>query len=492
VNVHTEARWPLHRLASLRKLYLNTKSHTLPKTLWQLPHLLTLELFSISNVNSLSDEIPATAKPKSLKIHHSDLTSLPDTIGRLSDLTSLIVICAKLQQLPDQLAQLSSLRVLELKHCMAGPLILRHELTALERIDISGPCYDDVDIGALVKPASLRSLSISNAKITTGSLEFAAHNRLTSLKFLGPVDLPASMQNLSQLTELTLENVCSLERLPDKIGRLTALTALTIESCCHGSTEAMTSLTNLRRVHMIVAANLPASVATLSNLEELRIRLVHSYEDVNISADIGHLTNLTLLELDVKGTETGYPALLSLPRLQEAIFWVNDGAESNQVNSMLANATQIRTLEVVSCSEQQPPLPPVIATLFNLRELRLNYSCRRVRLPEIITSLSKLTSLSIHLDAGALPLYNLDVVFDLTTLRRLDIDGDGPERLPEQVTRLQQLRVFGLPYCMQLCGQVTRLRRLMRIGNMVSVGDEEHTQAAAELARRGVTLTWER
>jgi Leucine-rich repeat (LRR) protein len=137
-----DATWPIHRLASLRKLRLRYSTLEpavedpveLPASLWQLPELRSLELFRV-NARSLPDNIPPTAKLQSLSIDQSWLTSLPDTIGRLSDLTSLIVICAKLQQLPDQLAQLSSLRVLELKDCMADRVVRSPRLSGLTTLE---------------------------------------------------------------------------------------------------------------------------------------------------------------------------------------------------------------------------------------------------------------------------------------------------------------------------------------------------------------------
>jgi Leucine-rich repeat (LRR) protein len=455
-----------------------------------------LDLYGIPKVDSLPDNIPVNAKLQSLVIYNSGLTSLPDTIGRLSDLTNLQVSYAKLKHFPDQTSQLSSLRVLELVRCMDGPLVLRHGLTALERVVIEGIYAGHVlDLGALATCANLQSLSIGETKKATCSIEFAAQNRLTSLEIrnCSPLaELSASLRSLSQLRQLKLELVdFPLRRLSDETSGLTALTALEIDYWDDVNTEVITSLTNLRRVTL--SYSLPTTLATLSNLVELRIPHLDDASDMNALADIARLTNLTLLELGIKGPETKwYPKRLSLPRLQEVILDMSDDinkAAAKRVSKMLAHATSIRTAEIISNSEEQPPLSPVIAALPNLRNLRLAFRCDEIHMPETLTSLSKLTSLSLtnagytyHEDN------NLDVVFSLTTLRHLALDMDLPGRLPDHVTRLQQLRRFKIPRDMNLCEQVTRLRRLHRIEGYVRVDDEENTVAAAALARRGVQL----
>jgi hypothetical protein len=106
-----------------------------------------------------------------------------------------------------------------------------------------------------------------------------------------------------------------------------------------------------------------------------------------------------------------------------------------------------------------------------------------------MSNLSALTSLSItNVDGwGKMP----GCIVTLTTLRHLEIDMDDIVTLPEQIGRLQQLRVLKLSKYVTLCGQVTQLGRLKRIegvGSQWADDDDEHAAAHDELARRGVEL----
>jgi hypothetical protein len=80
-----------------------------------------------------------------------------------------------------------------------------------------------------------------------------------------------------------------------------------------------------------------------------------------------------------------------------------------------------------------------------------------------------------------------DVVFGLTALRDLMIDTFTTARLPADISKLQQLRGLHLPFTMQLCRQVTRLRRLEYMtGSTKWAGDAEHVEALVKLGQNMV------
>jgi internalin A len=490
LDVNVDATWPIHRLASLREIRVANISRDgsdanvfmLPASLWQLPELRSLELSKI-NVSRLPDNIPPTAKLQSLSIDRVPLTSLPDTIGRLSDLTSLTVDDGRLSGLPASLTQLSSLRVLQLSACMEEAAHLRDGLTALERIDAHG--YP-LDLGPLARFSNIQSLSIRGA--TPASIHFGAHSMLTSLAIsdcTGLVELPASLGNLSHLRELSLSDLAELQRMPDEISRLTALTFLSIYQCLALDAQGITSLAGLRRLDLLYIKDIPVSVAALGNLEFL---FVHSESDIAMPADITRLTKLSWLDVNTNGFIIGdTPELSKLPRLQIVAIRLNNAESANQHSRMLTGATNITSLHVHATFDV-PAFPPVITTLKTLRELSLSCDGVQVEWPVYVDNLSELTKLSV---TNKSPYYTQRVpnfVFSLTSLRHLDIDTNT-RRLPAEISRLQQLTALHLPGTMQLCGQVTRLRRLMRIGGGIQwAGDREHAQAVAELARRGVKL----
>jgi Leucine-rich repeat (LRR) protein len=490
LGVDMKATWPIHRLSSLRELRVANSSRDgsdasvfmLPASLWQLPELRSLELENI-NVRSLPDNIPPTAKLQSLYIDRVPLTSLPDTIDRLSDLTSLTVEDGRLSGLPASLTQLSSLRVLQLSACMEEAAHLRDGLKALEHIDAHG--YP-LDLGPLARFSNIQSLGIRGA--TPASIHFGAHSMLTSLAITacpGLVELPASMGNLSQLRELRLSELAELQRMPDEISRLTALTLLSIYDCRALDAQGITSLAGLRRLDLLYIKELPVSVGALGNLELL---FVHNISDIAMPADITRLTKLSSLDVNSNGFIIGdTPELSKLPRLQHGAIRINNAESANQHSRMLTGATSIINLHV-NATIGVSAFPSVITTLKTLRELSLSYDNVHVEWPVNVDNLSELTELSVTNRTLYYVQRVPNFVFSLTSLRRLGIDTNTP-RLPAEISRLQQLTVLHLPGTMQLCGQVTRLRRLMRIGGGIQwAGDREHVQAVAELARRGVLL----
>jgi Leucine-rich repeat (LRR) protein len=455
------------------------------------------------------DNIPATAKLQNLDIDNSGyrvqprsiararaaLASLPDTIGRLSDLTSLKIHGARLEQLPDQCSQLSSLRVLELNQCMRGSLALPDTLTALEIVTISGSFDKDfsLDLHPIAKFGSLQSLRIEKARVhATECIQFGAHCQLTFLDLTacdGLVQLPASFGNLGQLRKLELRFNEKLQRLPGEISRLRALTALEIMGCSALSTQGITALTNLRDLWLTDPLDGPVSFAPLINLAELHLGEEGSEGTIiTMPADFTRLINLTRLSLDGSGLTGEIPALSRLPRLRSVSVNIEDEVTANQVNVMLTGATNITNLALSFYSDsRQPPFPPAIADLCNLRYLFI-VNRGQTYLPKTLSRLSKLTGLTLSNPASDPITGNPDFIFSLTTLQFLQIWAKWPSRLPEEVTNLQQLRFLDLSSSTLLCGSATRLRRLECVVGCKWAGDPEHAQATAGLMRNKVTF----
>jgi Leucine-rich repeat (LRR) protein len=485
VNVKVEATWPIHRVASLSKLYMSTGGSVVPTSIWQLPNLQHLELNPIGNVDQLPDNIPPTAKLQSLIIDHSSLTNLPHTITRLTGLTSLRVNSdklkqlpdqftrltgltslridsAKLQQLPDQFTQLSSLRVLHLSIRLASDVALRSGLTALERlflVHISSETLRTMDLSPLARFSNAQSLSIRN--VAPDNIQFGVHSRLTSLVISycpGLLELPASLGNLTQLRKLKLDANKSLERLPDEISRLTALTSLTINGNTILSTDAIASLNSLRSLALYNVDSWDC-VTALANLQDLRLA---DNEWCSIPVGLTRLTRLTRLALANNSAcrdfpmncsskfpdiDLDFPPISRLPRLKEVSCFMKDDTSTYQVNNMLMDATSITSLQVYAFYDMydEPSFPPALASLHHLRKLNLVYFVYTSHWPDNMTNLSMLTSLSIT-NANCMAEQEVpDFVFSLTTLEHLAVNiVEQDQRLSDQVSRLQQLRLLEL------------------------------------------------
>jgi hypothetical protein len=503
VNVEFDPSWRIHRVASLSKLYLSTAGSVVPTSIWQLPNLQHLKLADIGNVRQLPDNIPPTATLHDLHIVKSWLTDLPDTIIRLTGLTNLRINSAYLGGLPDQFTQLSSLRVLDLSYSLTGDVALRSGLTALERLLInryksynSSIALPAIYVGPLARFSNAQSLSINKA--VPDNIQFGVHSRLTSLEISycpGLRELPASMGNLTQLRELKLDYDKSLERLPDEISRLTALTSLTINGSTFLPADAIASLTSLRSLALFNVDSWDC-VTALTNLENLRLA---DDEWWSIPEGLRRLTSLTRLTLantdsnsDVPDYYIGVPeidgglsALSMLPRLQEVSCFMWDEASADQDHIMLIDAASITRLQVYAVYRtdegiyEEPSFPPAIASLHNLRKLDLMYHCDTPHWPD---------NIGIDEPEQGVP----DFVFSLTTLEHLAVDIMKPgQRLSEQVSRQQQLRVLELPESMLLCGQVTQLQRLEIVEFEMQAewsDDAEHTAAVNKLRWRGVSV----
>jgi Leucine-rich repeat (LRR) protein len=405
----------------------------------------------------LPDNIPPTAKLQSLCVEGSRLRSLPETIGRLSDLTSLRINGKFLNGLPAQFSQPSSLRILQLE---AYPAVLPDSLTALEHVD---------GVSHFVSLASFAALQSLKIKSVPDSVQFGVHSRLTTLEIVDAnlVALPASLVNLDQLRELRLYGISGLQRLPAEISRLTALTKLECVFCRPMNTQAIIRLTSLRWLALNTDSNQPATVAPLVNLEHLCLA---SAGHPTMPRDLTSLTKLTFLNINYNLSNrnistTVIPALSCLHRLKVLKIRINDSLAVARVDNMLANATSITSLSMVSYPPGTHPFPAALATLRHLRELCLNYHLRNPQLPKATTGLSRLTSLSIRSNHIQPKRDIPDVVFSLTTLRALTIERVQSDHsvLPEQISRLQQLRVLELPARMHLCQQVTSMPLLERV-----------------------------
>jgi hypothetical protein len=267
-------------------------------------------------------------------------------------------------------------------------------------------------------------------------------------------------------------------------------------------TQNIIYLTNLRDL-MTWGTDLPPSISPLSRLVDL---VFDDYADMySIPPDITCLTKLTGLRLyQSQFQEDIVPALSALTQLREAYVGLLFTHVAYQFNALLSDATSITKLQIRAQfqeAQQRPLFPAAVTTLCSLRELGIEICSSNPVWPTNMTSLNRVTSLTLTSSltvSDGLDFAVPDFVFGLTTLQRLQLDTDDLSRpratLPEQISRLQQLRVLQLPEHVELCEQVTGLRRLERIDVVFKRhwANDRSVKTVRALTRRSMRLLFPR
>ncbi|MBD4018682.1 leucine-rich repeat domain-containing protein [Xanthomonas citri pv. citri] len=223
-------------------------------------------------------------------------TTLPDAIGRLDALQKLTLLHTGLQSLPDSLGQLHQLRHLQI----AGALGLKTlppsltRLSNLRTLQLTMIPLDELPVG-IGRMQGLRSL-------TLGGGHYAR--------------LPASIVELSGLTELRMPHSSHFRELPENIGLMQGLRSLEVAS--NSELEQLPgSLTQLHRLEKLTLssnrrlAHLPEDIGQLRGLTELSLKNCAALRQLPDS--VGDLAQLQLLDLRGTGLQTLPQSLARLP-----------------------------------------------------------------------------------------------------------------------------------------------------------------------------------
>lgn len=223
-------------------------------------------------------------------------TTLPDAIGRLDALQKLTLLHTGLQSLPDSLGQLHQLRHLQI----AGALGLKTlppsltRLSNLRTLQLTMIPLDELPVG-IGRMQGLRSL-------TLGGGHYAR--------------LPASIVELSGLTELRMPYSSHFRELPENIGLMQGLRSLEVAS--NSELEQLPgSLTQLHRLEKLTLssnrrlAHLPEDIGQLRGLTELSLKNCAALRQLPDS--VGDLAQLQLLDLRGTGLQTLPQSLARLP-----------------------------------------------------------------------------------------------------------------------------------------------------------------------------------
>ncbi|XP_014610510.1 PREDICTED: protein flightless-1 [Polistes canadensis] len=350
-----------------------------------------------------------------LKLDKTNLTEIPEEMGKLLKLEHLSLVKNKLERLYGELTELGCLRTLNIRHNNVKSSGIPAELFHLEELttlDLSHNNLKEVPEG-LERARSLLNLNLSYNHIETIPNTLFIH--LTDLLFL---DLSNNQ----------------LETLPPQTRRLANLQTLNLNHnpLGHFQLRQLPSLMNLTTLQMRdtqrTLNNIPSSLETLTNLQELDL------------------------------------SLNSLPRVPDALYSLSNlrrlNLNDNQI-SELSTAIELWTkLEILNvCRNKLTAIPASICKISTLRRLYLNDN--EIDFEGIPSGIGKLSSLQVfsaannHLEmipeglcrCGSLKKLILtsnrlitvpDAIHLLTDLEQLDLRDNPNLVMPPKPTEVQR------------------------------------------------------
>ncbi|WP_372375197.1 type III secretion system effector XopAE [Xanthomonas axonopodis pv. cajani] len=239
----------------------------------------------------------ATRRSTELVLDHGfPATTLPDAVGRLDALQKLALFHTGLQSLPDSLGQLRQLRHLQ----VVGAPDLKQLPPSLTRL------------------SNLRTLQLMMTPLDELPANLGRMQGLRNLTLGGGhyARLPASIVELSRLTELRMVHSSHFRELPENIGLMQGLRSLEVTS--NSKLEQLPgSLTRLHRLEKLNLssnrrlAHLPEDIGQLRGLTELSLK--HCAALRQLPDSVGDLAQLQLLDLRGTGLQTLPQSLARLP-----------------------------------------------------------------------------------------------------------------------------------------------------------------------------------
>ncbi|CAA6654726.1 unnamed protein product [Spirodela intermedia] len=487
-NLSTEVPEFLGDFSSLRLLRLSTCGlrGSLPRRIFQLPHLETLDLSMNPTLSGSLPDFPPGIVLEELKLSATNFSgTLPESIGNLRLLKTLhLTTCRFSGSLPASFHNLTRLVSVDLsinnfqihplrpRNGISPPLHSWKEGTDCCRawagvtcegepakvvaLDLSGSSISGGVHPALFSLTSLRSLNLSCNRLNFDSVLSRSFEQLTNLTHLNLSDsgfsgqIPVGISRLRTLVSLDLSapGLCSNElqgSLPMSISRLQHLKILRLASNNLSGTVELSLFGNLRNLsildlsynRLIVQSNPAAAFPSISTLNVAFCGLEVFPPDPrpppsNVMVDFSNNQFASSIPSDIGST------------LNFSIFFsVSNNRLTGGIPESVCSGVYLQVLDLSHNSLEGPIPGCLVAGEINLRVLNLRSNKLNGTLPRTFEAGCKLRSLNLHgnILQGAVP----QSLSSCESLEVLDLGNNRIEdAFPFWLGNLSNLRVLGL------------------------------------------------
>ncbi|TYI03292.1 hypothetical protein ES332_A11G328000v1 [Gossypium tomentosum] len=369
---------------------------------------------SYSHVEKLWEGKQDLVNLKVMTLNHSEnLLKIPD----LSSATNLenmnLVNCTKLLELPSSLQHLEKLTRLNLRMC--------------ENLRF---------LPSLYKATSLTTLILSDCSILFSFPEVSSNLRELHLEGTAIEQVPSSMESLSQLVLLSMEDCVRLNNFPTAICSLRSLEVFSLNGCPNITTfpEISGNITELNLGGTAIE-EVPSSIECFSNLRVFNLGCCRRLKSVSTS--IHKLKSLKVFYLEECSKLEIFPEILdTMERLR---YLELSGTALKELSSSMENLIGLVELRLNNC-ENLVYLPDNFYKLKSLKFLYL-YGCSNlVTWPDnLFSAIGGVSLTEMRRD-----------LHGLSSLEELDLTGSNLENLPTSIKQLPRLKKLILRKCKRL------------------------------------------
>ena len=298
--------------------------------------------------------------------------------------------------------------------------------------------------------------------------------------------IPAELDRLTGLRELTLSRNKLIGPVPEELGRLVDLRELSLwgNRLSGPIPESIGDLANLEKLNLsqnLLTGEAPSSLGDLVNLAELS--LWRNGLTGPLPAELGNLVNVKRLVLSSNHLTGELPDWLGgLSRLESLSLWGNEF--SGPIPSGLGNLADLKELYLAQ-NRLTGPMPSSLGSLANLEVLSVWRNLLSGPIPDELGNLTELEQLLLRENrlTGAIPasLAGLDSLRQLT-LRQNLFEGCIPEGLRD--VEGNDFDELSLPFCDVLLADLT-----ISPGKLVQTFDPFGTDYTALSSAAQVTVT---
>jgi RHS repeat-associated protein len=387
------------------KLPNNNLNGNLPKALYELSQLHSLDL-GFNNLNEAIDPgISALGSLEELKLNNNYLSGIiPISIGELNKLQVIELQHNKLDgQIAAEIGLLVNLKHLNLGHNSFTDGIPAEigNLVNLDSLFLDHNYLSSEIPSALVNLSQLKVLAL-NSNSLVGQIPEDLGNLIELKKiYLNENDLegeiPESLSQIKYLAHLDLSNNKLSGRLPDDIGNVSNLVTLLLhKNNLYGSIPSSISYLNQLKILKLnnnkLSDEIPSELKFLSNLKELD--LSNNQLSGNFPSIFDNLANLELLNISDNNFIGSLPtSIIRLTFLKQF-----SASNNNFSGNILPNIGELSNLEILELANNQlnREIPASIGSLANLKVLDLSSNKLSGSIPEEIGQLNELNLLALN------------------------------------------------------------------------------------------------